>query len=41
MQDYWDAIRDAPDDLKWLVREIEVFGSIMADVDVTHDSRIT
>lgn len=33
LKDYWDAIRDAPDDLKWLVREIEVFGSIMADVD--------
>ncbi|KAJ5801546.1 uncharacterized protein N7518_003614 [Penicillium psychrosexuale] len=33
LKDYWDAIRDAPAHLKWLVREIEVFGSIMADVD--------
>ncbi|KAJ6054479.1 hypothetical protein N7444_003577 [Penicillium canescens] len=24
LKDYWDAIRDAPGDLKWLVREIEV-----------------
>jgi hypothetical protein len=26
-------MRDAPDDLKWLLREVEMFGLIMADVE--------
>lgn len=33
LKDYWDSMRDAPDDLKWLVRQIEVFGSIINDID--------
>lgn len=33
LKDFRDSMRDAPDDLKDLVREIEVFGSIMADID--------
>lgn len=33
LKGYWDSIRDAPDDLKWLLREVEILGSIIADVD--------
>ena len=33
LKGYWDSIRDAPDDLKWLLREVEMFGLIMADVE--------
>ncbi|OGM46859.1 hypothetical protein ABOM_005031 [Aspergillus bombycis] len=33
LKGYWDSIRDAPDDLKWLLREVEMLGSIIADVD--------
>lgn len=33
LKDFRDSMRDAPDDLNCLVREVEVFGSIMADID--------
>ncbi|GAB1194712.1 hypothetical protein APSETT444_003958 [Aspergillus pseudonomiae] len=33
LKGYWDSIRDAPDDLKWLLREVEILGCIIADVD--------
>lgn len=33
LKDYLEQIRDAPDDLKWLIRDIEVSGSIVAEID--------
>ncbi|KAJ5661898.1 uncharacterized protein N7477_009514 [Penicillium maclennaniae] len=33
LKGYWDSMRDAPHDLKWLLREVEMFGLIMADVE--------
>lgn len=33
LKDYWDLMRDAPDDIKWLLREVEMFSSIMADIE--------
>lgn len=33
-KDYWDQFRDAPDDIKWIVREIEIFGHVLADIEV-------
>lgn len=35
IKECWSQIRDAPDDLKYLVREIEAFGLILADIEET------
>jgi hypothetical protein len=33
LKDCWDQLNDAPDDLRKLVREIELFGLIVADIE--------
>ncbi|KAJ5471949.1 hypothetical protein N7539_008518 [Penicillium diatomitis] len=33
LKGYWDSMRDAPDDVRSLLREVEILGFIMADVD--------
>ena len=33
LKDYWNQINDAPDELKWLIRETEMFGLILAEVE--------
>lgn len=40
LKDCWDQIREAPDDLRWMVREIEVFGRVLVDMraDITQES---
>lgn len=40
IKDCWDQVRDAPDDLKRLIREVEIFGSILTDIeeDLSKDS---
>ncbi|KAJ5119992.1 hypothetical protein N7448_010661 [Penicillium atrosanguineum] len=35
IKECWSQMRDAPDDLKYFVREIEVFGLILADIEET------
>lgn len=38
LKDCWEQIRDAPDDIKWLIRDIEIFGLVLTDVE--HDSAL-
>jgi hypothetical protein len=33
LKDCWEQIRDAPEDLKWLIRDIELFGIILAEAE--------
>ncbi|KAJ5261226.1 hypothetical protein N7478_011821 [Penicillium angulare] len=33
LKDYWDSMRDALDDIQWILREIEMFSSIMAHIE--------
>lgn len=37
---YWDQVNDAPEDLKWYIREIEIFSFVLADIkaDIAQDS---
>jgi hypothetical protein len=37
---FWDQVNDAPDDLKWYIREIEIFSFVLADIkaDIAQDS---
>jgi len=37
---YWDQVNDAPEDLKWYIREIEIFSFVLADIkaDIVQDS---
>lgn len=34
LKDYWDQFRDASNDLQWLLGEVEVFETILADIEV-------
>lgn len=40
LKDCWDQIRDAPEDLKWLMLEIEAFSTILAEgeADIAQES---
>lgn len=33
LKECWEEVRDAPEDLKWLIRDIEIFGLILAEVE--------
>ena len=33
LKDCWEQVRDAPEDLKWLMRDIEIFGLVLAEIE--------
>lgn len=33
LKDCWDQFRDAPDDLKWTVREIDIFANVLSEIE--------
>jgi hypothetical protein len=33
LKDCWEQVHDAPEDIKWLIRDIEIFGLILAEVE--------
>jgi hypothetical protein len=33
LKDCWEQIRDAPEDLRWRIRDIELFGIILAEAE--------
>lgn len=33
LKDCWEQVRDAPEDLKWLIREIEIFNLVLDEIE--------
>ncbi len=33
LKDCWDQVRDAPEDLRWLMRDIDIFSLVLAEIE--------